>query len=124
VAFSCDGPSFEFFDGQLNEPKHKGKPLRSLDGSSMQNPRNDQSEGQSSDNHSHISSNSRLNNDDSGVSTSSSINESPSASSTNVSATEDSSSDSSIKDLKAAVENIQKMFSIHLMESQQDNDDT
>ena len=99
-----------------------GKPLRSLDGSSIQNPRNDQSEGQSLDNHTHTSSNSRLNNDDSGVSTSSSINESPSASSFSASAAEDSSSESSIKDLKAAVENIQKMFSIHLMESQEDND--
>jgi hypothetical protein len=32
--------------------------------------------------------------------------------------------ETSIKDLKAAVENIQKLFSIHLMESQQDADDT
>ena len=97
-----------------------GKPLRSLEGSSMQNLRNDKSEGQSSDNQSYNPSNSRLDNIDS---TASSTTEIPSTSSTSVSATEESLPETSVKDLKAAVENIQKMFSIHLMESQLDNDD-
>ena len=97
-----------------------GKPLRSLEGSSMQNLRNDKSEGQSSDNQSYSSTNSRLDNIDS---TASSTTEIPSTSSTSVSATDESLPETSVKDLKAAVENIQKMFSIHLMESQLDNDD-
>ena len=90
----------------------------------MQNLRNDSSESQLSDNQTHSPSNSRLNDTNLSASTSTSVNNSPSVSTIGTSVTEDSSPETSVKDLKAAVENIQKMFSIHLMESQLDNDHT
>ena len=90
----------------------------------MQNLRNDSSESQLSDNQTHSLSNSRLNDTNQSASTSTSVNESSSVSTIGSSVTEESSPETSVKDLKAAVENIQKMFSIHLMESQLDNDET
>ena len=104
--------------------KFLGKPLRSLEGSSMQNLRNDSYEGQLSDNPTHSPSNSRLADTNLSASTSTSVNESPSVTTIGTSVSEDSSPETSVKDLKAAVENIQKMFSIHLMESQLDDDET
>ena len=104
--------------------KFLGKPLRSLEGSSMQNLRNDSYESQSSDNQTHSPSNSRLADSNLSASTSTSVNESQPVSTIGTNVTEDSSPETSVKDLKAAVENIQKMFSIHLMESQLDNDET
>ena len=109
---------------QIKYLKFAGIPLRSLEGSSMQNLRNDSSEGPASDNQTHGTSNSRLDNSDSIASATSLIYESPSVSTTGTSDTVESSPETSVKDLKAAVENIQKMFSIHLMESQLDNDET
>ena len=104
--------------------KFLGKPLRSLEGSSMQNLRNDSYEGQLSDNQTNSPSNSRLADTNLSASTSTSVHESPSVSTIGASVTEDSSPETSVKDLKAAVENIQKMFSIHLMESQLEDDET
>ena len=90
----------------------------------MQNLRNDSYESQSSDNQTHSPSNSRLADSNLSASTSTSVNESQPVSTIGTNVTEDSSPETSVKDLKAAVENIQKMFSIHLMESQLDNDET
>ena len=90
----------------------------------MQNLRNDSYESQSSDNQTNSPSNSRLADSNLSASTSTSVNESQPVSTIGTNVTEDSSPETSVKDLKAAVENIQKMFSIHLMESQLDNDET
>ena len=93
-----------------------GKPLRQL-GGVHQNPIQDQPDSRLTDNH--------ISNDDN-ASSSSRIESTESSSSTHSQRTNpmpDSTQESSIKDLKAAVENIQKLFSIHLMESQPDDDD-
>ena len=94
-------------------------------GSSIQNTREDNSESQTPDNQ-NSSTSSRSTNEDSSISPTLLSNTSPSTSSFHPRANPEPGSmqETSIKDLKAAVENIQKLFSIHLMESQQDNDDT
>ena len=70
-----------------------------------------------------FSTHSRLNNDNSStLETNAAISIAPSTSSVTNNQTS-SEQETSIKDLKAAVENIQKLFSIHLMESQHDDDD-
>ena len=95
-----------------------GKPLRQL-GGVHQNPIQDQPDGRSTDNH--------ISNDDNASSSSRIESTESSSSSSNHSQgnnpVPDSTQETSIKDLKAAVENIQKLFSIHLMESQPDDDD-
>ena len=92
-----------------------GKPLRQL-GGVHQNPIQDQRDSRLTDNH--------ISNDDNASSSSriESI-ESSSTHSQRTNPVPDSAQETSIKDLKAAVENIQKLFSIHLMESQPDDDD-
>ena len=96
--------------------------MRQLDGSG-QTSTNDNTENNTSSNL-NFSTHSRLNNDNlSTLEINSAISIAPSTSSISNNQTS-SSQETSIKDLKAAVENIQKLFSIHLMESQQDDDDT
>ena len=113
---------FEFQLLTIDLPRHVGiifilgKPLRQL-GGVHQNPIQDQPDSRLTDNH--------ISNDDN-ASSSSRIESTESSSSTHSQRTNpmpDSTQESSIKDLKAAVENIQKLFSIHLMESQPDDDD-
>ena len=102
-----------------------GKPLRQLD-ASFQTPCTDQAGTHRYDNQTSISSN-RTNNEDSSTSSRLVPNQSSSTQSVHQTTNTETSTtqESSIKDLKAAVENIQKLFSIHLMESEQDsNDDT
>lgn len=110
-------------DEQINEPKREaGKPLRQLDGSGQTSTK-DNTESSTSSNL-NFSTHSRSNNDNSStLPTSAAISIAPSTSSIANNQTS-SAQETSIKDLKAAVENIQKLFSIHLMESQQDGDDT
>ena len=95
-----------------------GKPLRQL-GGVHQNPIQDQPESRLADNH--------ISSDDNATASSriESIESSSSSSnhSQRTNPVPDSTQETSIKDLKAAVENIQKLFSIHLMESQPDDDD-
>ena len=101
-----------------------GKPLRQLD-TSLQTSHKDESENPLSDNQTQISS-LRPNNEESS-STSSRLGSRESSSSYNHHTTNSepnsySTQETSIKDLKVAVENIQKLFSIHLMEQQQQED--
>ena len=95
-----------------------GKPLRQL-GGVHQNPIQDQPDSRLADNH--------ISSDDNATASSriESIESSSSSSnhSQRTNPVPDSTQETSIKDLKAAVENIQKLFSIHLMESQPDDDD-
>ena len=92
--------------------------MRPLDGSGQTSTK-DNTESTTSSNL-NFSQHSRSNNDNSSTLPTSAA---PSTSSITNNQTS-SVQETSIKDLKAAVENIQKLFSIHLMESQQDADDT
>ena len=100
--------------------------MRQLD-SSLQPSHKDESDNSTSHNQSLMSS-SPPTNEDLGVALRLAPHESSSTSSsihsTNLESNSCSTQDTSIKDLKAAVENIQKLFSIHLLEQQQDSDDT
>ena len=122
IKFSQIYLDFGFSEITIDLPRHVGiifilgKPLRQL-GGVHQNPIQDQPDSRLTDNH--------ISNDDN-ASSSSRIESTESSSSTHSQRTNpmpDSTQESSIKDLKAAVENIQKLFSIHLMESQPDDDD-
>ena len=106
--------------------KFLGKPLRQLD-TSLQTSHRDESETPLSDNQ--IQSSSLRPNNEESSSTWSRLSSPESSSSYNHHTTNSepnsySTQETSIKDLKVAVENIQKLFSIHLMEQQQQQEDS